>query len=106
MVAVGFFSAFINNTPVAVGFFSAFINNTPVVAVFIPILLGVAKETKASISKLLIPMSFASVFGGVCVLIGTSTNILVNSIAEQRGQPAFTMFEIEPLGQENFRPKN
>lgn len=83
---------------IAVGFFSAFINNTPVVAVFIPILLGVAKETKASISKLLMPMSFASMFGGVCTLIGTSTNIMVSSIAEQRGQPAFSMFEIAPLG--------
>ncbi len=82
----------------AVGFFSAFINNTPVVAVFIPILLGVAKEIKASASKLLMPMSFASMFGGVCTLIGTSTNILVSSIAEERGQPAFSMFEIAPLG--------
>ncbi|CAN5420013.1 SLC13 family permease [soil metagenome] len=83
---------------IAVGFFSAFINNTPVVAVFIPILLGVAKEIKASASKLLMPMSFASMFGGVCTLIGTSTNILVSSIAEQKGQPAFSMFEIAPLG--------
>ncbi len=82
----------------AVGFFSAFINNTPVVAIFIPILLGVAKETKASASKLLMPMSFASMFGGVCTLIGTSTNILVSSIAERQGQPAFSMFEIAPLG--------
>ena len=83
---------------VRVGFFSAFINNTPVVAIFIPILLGVAKEIKASASKLLMPMSFASMFGGVCTLIGTSTNILVSSIAEERGQPAFSMFEIAPLG--------
>lgn len=83
---------------ISVGFFSAFINNTPVVAVFIPILLSVAKEIKASASKLLMPMSFASMFGGVCTLIGTSTNILVSSIAEQRGQPAFSMFEIAPLG--------
>lgn len=83
---------------IAVGFFSAFINNTPVVAVFIPILLGVAKEIKASASKLLMPMSFASMFGGVCTLIGTSTNILVSSIAEEKGQPAFSMFEIAPLG--------
>ncbi|MFZ1700831.1 MAG: SLC13 family permease [Pyrinomonadaceae bacterium] len=82
----------------AVGFFSAFVNNTPVVAVFIPILLGVAKEIKASASKLLMPMSFASMFGGVCTLIGTSTNILVSSIAEEKGQPAFGMFEIAPLG--------
>ncbi|MEP7147288.1 MAG: SLC13 family permease [Acidobacteriota bacterium] len=83
---------------VSVAFFSAFINNTPVVAVFIPILLGVAREIKASASKLLMPMSFASMFGGVCTLIGTSTNILVSSIAEERGQPAFSMFEIAPLG--------
>ncbi|MCO6509689.1 MAG: SLC13 family permease [Aridibacter famidurans] len=83
---------------IAVAFFSAFINNTPVVAIFIPILLGVAKEIKASTSKLLMPMSFASMFGGVCTLIGTSTNILVNSIAEKQGQPAFSMFEIAPLG--------
>lgn len=83
---------------IAVGFFSAFINNTPVVAVFIPILLGVAKEIKVSASKLLMPMSFASMFGGVCTLIGTSTNILVSSIAEKEGQPAFSMFEIAPLG--------
>lgn len=82
----------------SVAFFSAFINNTPVVAVFIPILLGVAKEIKASASKLLMPMSFASMFGGVCTLIGTSTNILVSSIAEEKGQPAFSMFEIAPLG--------
>lgn len=82
----------------AVGFFSAFINNTPVVAIFIPILLGVAKEIKTSASKLLMPMSFASMFGGVCTLIGTSTNILVSSIAERQGQPAFSMFEIAPLG--------
>ncbi|MEO8649689.1 MAG: SLC13 family permease [Acidobacteriota bacterium] len=83
---------------VSVAFFSAFINNTPVVAVFIPILLGVAKEIKASASKLLMPMSFASMFGGVCTLIGTSTNILVSSIAEEKGQPPFAMFEIAPLG--------
>lgn len=81
-----------------VGFFSAFINNTPVVAIFIPILLGVAKETKASPSKLLMPMSFASMFGGICTLIGTSTNILVSSIAQEAGEPAFSMFEIAPIG--------
>lgn len=82
----------------AVGFFSAFINNTPVVAIFIPILLGVAKELKVSTSKLLMPMSFASMLGGVCTLIGTSTNILVSSIAEDYGLPEFSMFEFAPFG--------
>jgi len=94
---------------ISVGFFSAFINNTPVVAIFIPILLGVAKEIKVSPSRLLMPMSFASMFGGVCTLIGTSTNILVSSIAEEAGRKtqdpilqenlrAFDMFEFAPLG--------
>ncbi|MCB1025499.1 MAG: SLC13 family permease, partial [Acidobacteria bacterium] len=83
---------------ISVGFFSAFINNTPVVAIFIPILLGVSRDIKVSTSKLLMPMSFASMFGGVCTLIGTSTNILVSSIAEESGQKAFTMFEFAPLG--------
>ena len=83
---------------IAVGFFSAFINNTPVVAIFIPILLGVAKDLKVSTSKLLMPMSFASMLGGVCTLIGTSTNILVSSIAEEHNLPEFSMFEFAPFG--------
>ncbi len=84
---------------IAVGVFSAFINNTPVVAIFIPILMGVAKDIKASTSKLLMPMSFASMFGGVCTLLGSSTNILVSSIA-QKADPnlAFSMFEFAPMG--------
>lgn len=81
-----------------VGFLSAFINNTPVIAIFLPILLGVARQTHISASKILMPVSFASMFGGVCTLIGTSTNILVSSIAEKQGVPAFTMFEFTPLG--------
>lgn len=83
---------------ILVGFLSAFINNTPVIAIFLPILLGVARETKISASKMLMPISFASMFGGVCTLIGTSTNILVSSIAEKNNLPAFTMFEFAPLG--------
>jgi di/tricarboxylate transporter len=85
-------------TMVMVGFISAFINNTPVVAVFIPIMLMIAKENNISVSKLLIPISFASIFGGTCTLIGTSTNILVNSIAIQNNQPGFGLFEITKLG--------
>ena len=83
---------------VASGAVSAFINNTAAVAIFMPILLGVARDMKLSPSKLLMPLSFASMFGGVCTLIGTSTNILVSSIAEQHGQPQFGMFEFLPLG--------
>lgn len=85
-------------TMISVGIISAFINNTPVVAVFIPILLNVARENKISPSKLLMPLSFAAMFGGVCTLIGTSTNILVNSIAVQHNLPPFGMFEFAGLG--------
>lgn len=80
------------------GIISAFVNNTPVVAVFIPIILSASARANVSPSKLLIPLSFASMFGGVCTLIGTSTNILVSSIAEENGVEAFGMFEMTPLG--------
>lgn len=81
-----------------VGVISAFINNTAAVAIFIPIVLVVGLRLNVSPSKLLIPLSFASMIGGVCTLIGTSTNILVSSIAQQHGQAAFSMFEFAPLG--------
>jgi di/tricarboxylate transporter len=85
-------------TMILVGTASAFINNTPVVAIFIPIMLGVAATNKISPSRLLMPISFASMFGGVCTLIGTSTNILVSSIAVQHGLPALGMFEFTKMG--------
>ncbi len=83
---------------ILVGFLSAFINNTPVIAIFLPIILGVAKETGFSASKMLMPISFASMIGGLCTLIGTSTNILISSIAAKQGIEPFTMFEFAPLG--------
>ncbi len=85
-------------TMVVVGIVSAFINNTPVVAVFIPILLSVSMDNKINPSKLLMPISFASMFGGVCTLIGTSTNILVSSIAVEHGLEPLKMFEFSSLG--------
>lgn len=81
-----------------VGALSAFINNTAAVAVFLPVVLGVARATKCSPSKLLMPLSFASMFGGVCTLIGTSTNLLVSAIAERYGEPPLEMFEFTRLG--------
>ena len=80
------------------GIISAFINNTAVVALFMPIMLSIAKSTNHSSSKLLMPLSFSAILGGVCTLIGTSTNILASSVAELQGQPAFSMFEISPIG--------
>jgi len=77
---------------------SAFINNTAAVAIFIPVVVGVTKDLQVSSSKLLMPLSFASMLGGVCTLIGTSTNILVSSIANDHGVEPFSMFEMTPLG--------
>ncbi len=73
--------------------FSAFVNDSAVVAILIPMVLSVCREAKIAPSKLLIPVSFAALFGGTCTLIGTSTNILVSSIAEKSGLEPFGMFE-------------
>ncbi|MFO7722742.1 MAG: SLC13 family permease [Bacteroidales bacterium] len=77
---------------------SALVNNTPVVAVFIPVILQIAHASGQNPQKMLIPLSFASIFGGTCTFIGTSTNILVSGIAEREGLRAFGMFELTPMG--------
>jgi len=77
---------------------SAFVNNTAAVAVFIPLVMIVAHRRKIAASRLLIPLSYASQFGGVCTLVGTSTNLLVSSISEEAGYGAFSMFEFSRMG--------
>jgi len=84
---------------------SAFVNNTPIVAMFMPVLDGIAKRGGFSASKLFIPLSYASILGGVCTLIGTSTNIVVAQLlvdtetATATGEPVrFTMFTLTPIG--------
>ena len=83
---------------ILIAFISAFVNNTPVVAVFIPVVIQIAHSSGQNPSKMLIPVSFASIFGGTCTLIGTSTNILVSGIAENQGEKAITMFQMAPMG--------
>ena len=83
---------------VGVGVLSSFLNNTAAVAILIPVVIVVARRAKTSPSKLLMPLSFASMFGGMCTVLGTSTNILASSIAEQAGLGAFGMFEFTKLG--------
>ncbi len=79
-------------------FLSAFVNNTAVVALFIPVALALAESVRRSPSKLLLPLSYASMLGGVCTLIGTSTNLIVSGVAQQRGIEPLGMFEFAPLG--------
>ena len=77
---------------------SAFINNTAAVAVFLPLIIAAAVANNLPPSKFLIPLSYAAQFGGVCTLIGTSTNLLVDSMARQAGHAGFTIFEFSQLG--------
>ena len=83
---------------VIVGAASAFINNTPVVVLFIPIILSLGCELDFSPSKVLIPVSYASILAGTCTLIGTSTNIIISDLSAQNGLGALGMFELSPLG--------
>jgi len=80
------------------GAVSAFVNNTAAVAIFLPVVLGVAAANRFSPSRVLIPMSYAAQMGGVCTLIGTSTNLLVHAMAQDLGLPGFSLFEFAPLG--------
>lgn len=82
----------------AVCFMSAFINNTPVVVVFIPAVLTVCARMGESPSKFLMPISFASMLGGSCTLIGTSSNILIASIAAEKTDFDIGMFEFTGVG--------
>jgi di/tricarboxylate transporter len=77
---------------------STFINNTACVAVFLPIVITLAKNAGVSPSKLLMPLSFAAILGGTCSLIGTAPNLLVNSVAVSHGLAPFSMFEFSQLG--------
>lgn len=77
---------------------SGFMNNTPLVAFFLPIFVATAKKIKVSPSQLLIPLSYASILGGTCTLIGTSTNLTVNSELLRRGDTGFGMFELSWVG--------
>ncbi|ENO89323.1 SLC13 family permease [Thauera linaloolentis] len=75
-----------------------FVNNTAVVAVFMPIVMTATASVGMSASKALIPLSYVSQMAGVCTLVGTSTNLLVNAMAKDLGHPGFGMFEFTPLG--------
>ncbi len=77
---------------------SGFINNTPVVAILVPIVTDLAHAGKTSPSKLLIPLSYASMLGGMLTLIGTSTNILASDVSDRLLGHPFSMFEFTQLG--------
>jgi di/tricarboxylate transporter len=82
----------------AVSALSAFMNNTTVTAILLTPISGLARKNKWSPSKLLMPLSFASILGGTCTLIGTSTNMAVRGYLEAAGLPPLRFFELLPVG--------
>lgn len=90
---------------------SAFINNTPIVAMFLPVLSGLARRTGISPSLLFLPLSYAAILGGVCTLIGTSTNVVVSGLIQSHnartvalGAPADDAALLPPLGMFTISP--
>jgi di/tricarboxylate transporter len=78
---------------------SAFLNNTPVVALFMPVVTEWCRRLRISPSRMLLPLSYAASLGGICTLIGTSTNLVVNTMVQSRFHNAgLGMFEISKLG--------
>ena len=77
---------------------SGFINNTAAVAIFIPLAINLCQKFHISPTKILLPLSYAAIFGGTLTLIGTSTNLLVNSFLESNNLQTFRMFEFTKLG--------
>ncbi|WP_426038543.1 SLC13 family permease [Brevundimonas sp. DC300-4] len=80
------------------GAVGGFLNNTPVVVLAAPVIRDVAKSLHLSPKRFLMPLSHVTVLGGLLTLIGTSTNLLVNDMARNAGQPVFSLFEITPVG--------
>lgn len=77
---------------------SAFLNNTPVIIIFAPIIKKWSEKLNLSYKKFLIPLSFATILGGMCTLIGTSTNLVVHGLILENGYPGFGMFELGKVG--------
>jgi di/tricarboxylate transporter len=80
------------------GVMSAFMNNVGAVAMLLPAVVGISRQVKVPVSRLLIPLSFSSLLGGTMTLIGTPANILATNILIDRGLRSFEFFEFTPIG--------
>lgn len=77
---------------------SAFLNNTPIVAMFMPVVVDWTRRNQVSPSRFLIPLSYATILGGTCTLIGTSTNLVVSGLMINAGLPGMSFFELSSVG--------
>ncbi len=82
----------------SIAFISAFLNNTPVVVIFAPIIKRWAQARRLPSTNFLIPLSYVTILGGLCTLIGTSTNLVVHGMILEAGYNGFTMFELGRVG--------
>jgi di/tricarboxylate transporter len=82
----------------AAGSVSAFMNNTTVTAMLLPPVIGISRRARIPSSKLLMPLAYASILGGTCTLIGTSTNVAVSGYIERAGMQPLGLFEMTPVG--------
>lgn len=82
----------------SVSVYSAFLNNTPIVAMGIPAIRSWAQKNEIPVSKLLMPLSFAAILGGLCTLIGTSTNLITHGMLQSHGYDGLSFFELAWLG--------
>jgi di/tricarboxylate transporter len=81
-----------------ISFLSAFLNNTPVVVIFAPVIKNWSEKLQLPASKFLIPLSYATILGGMCTLIGTSTNLVVHGLMLDNGMKGLSMFELAKVG--------
>lgn len=91
-------SKFLAKILIPVSSLSAFLNNTPMVVIFAPLVRRWAEDTNIPYKKLLIPLSYATILGGMCTLIGTSTNLVVDGLMQSNGYKGLGMFELAKIG--------
>ncbi len=88
----------LSTVSVSVGLLSAFIQNIGAAALFLPVMMGISKREKISISSLLMPMGFAALLGGTLTMVGTSSLIVLNDLLRTRGLETFGLFAVTPVG--------
>ncbi len=88
----------ISTVSVTVGVMSGFMQNIGAAALFLPVMMGISKREKISISRLLMPMGFAALLGGTLTMVGTSSLIILNDLLSSRGLETFGLFSVTPIG--------